>query len=180
MRPLVLVSLLVLVAPAALACSLRGNDPFDVDPSLRATDSVPPAKPIVERVTVERMDSAGPACAIGSCDGIGTVSVVLATPPEAVGYRVRIAPGAADSGLGLQTGSAVKPVAGTQSLLFTFDGDGVSDVSTALELVAVDAAGNESEAVIVDVADPQAGGCTSAPVTLWALLAFALARRRRS
>jgi hypothetical protein len=183
MRAIVFV-LVSMVAAPALACTLAGNSPFEVDESLRAGDSTPPPKPVLSSVHVGR--SRGMSCG-DTCSNLGTVVISLeplADPGEhpEVGYRVTTAPGSVDPG-GLTSRADLEFMApltrtGTHELMFVFVTTKVPDVSTVLEIRTVDAAGNESEPLRVEVVDPDAGGCSTVHAATLALLGLALPRRR--
>lgn len=183
---LILGTCAIVISPhTARACESPGPVPHAIDATLRGVDQTPPTlpKPVVARIT--RHDGTG--CMSGdSCGDFTSVNVTnLATddttPPDRIGYRFSLVAGALPSGLTLP-GGVVDLALSDASLWLTWSGlDG--DIDFTLQLVAVDAAGNESAPETVRIRD-DAGGCrvgrgTGAGVVTLTVGAFALATATR-
>src|SRR4051794_40169835 len=139
-------------APApARACSFGPPTAHVVDPSLHATDQVPPTLPLLSAPLITRgKGPQGTGCAEGgaSCDDLGAIGLLATatdnvTAPERIGYRLTLAGGALPSGLVLPDTS--EPTGGAIWLHWT---DGATDdqesIDFTLRVVAIDGAGNES------------------------------------
>ncbi len=193
-----LLSVSLLMAPAALACLIETPGPHVLDEAEIGVDILAPDP--AEDATVSSISRGrGPVCEDGSCastscDDIGIISIHFSPaaddrmPAEAIGYRAELLSGALPDGLTLSPDALLGP-----------DGlklwwiDGASDDQEAFDftlgIVAIDLAGNESEAALVWVADPgrEAGEVTGCSVAGGAglsavLLASlsAVSRRRRA
>jgi hypothetical protein len=157
--------LLVLAAPfvpgRARACDPAFPSPHTIDPAQVGVDQTPPqlAQPMVAEL--QNHDVGG-----GGCMGTGKCgwehSVILTnlatddlTPVERIGYRVTLVAGAATF---LTTGGG-QPIVGSSdgSLMLFWDGE--NDFDFTLQLIAVDAAGNESEPRTVRI-NQGGGGCS--------------------
>ena len=187
---------LVLAAPffpgRARACEPNIPQAHTIDPAQVGVDQTPPqlAQPTVGEL--HNNETGGGGC-IGSSKcgwdhsarltGLATDDT---TPVDRIGYRVTLVAGDAS---GLTLGLSIPSVArGDDSLLLFWDGD--DDFDFTAQLIAIDAAGNESAPATVHISSG-GGGCSvghrpaSHGVAL-ALLALALAtaaarplRRRR-
>ncbi|MEQ1505436.1 MAG: hypothetical protein ABMB14_24605 [Myxococcota bacterium] len=181
--------LLSMYAATAFACSIAPPDPFAIvaDPA----DSAPPAAPVVAWLDIRRGHGPDGPCggpqAVTSCDDIGVVSIGFDDPGEPVGYAANLVAGALPAGVGLPSIDA--PVT---RLDWTWIDDATDDqeaVSFAVDLVAVDAAGNASAPTRLTIDDPGSiaddpcpEGCGTAPLPAGAaalLVVGAVARRRR-
>jgi hypothetical protein len=176
----------------AHACSHAGPIVHQVDPSLQASDQVPPVLPASIPFQVYRGTQSG-ACSGSSCDGIGVISIAAdatdnTTPPERIGYRLSLATGTLPSGLILSP-DAIEPPGSDARLELLWDsrvGGGDEPIDFTLRVVAIDSAGNQSGPETVHVQDDPGGGCAIArggagrrPLAWLALAALLLAARRR-
>jgi hypothetical protein len=176
----------LLPAERGRACDPVTNTPFALDPAQVGVDQTPPAlgQPTVVEV---RHDDNGEGCVTPKCGWDNSVSIRnLATddttPPDRIGYRLKAIAGSAPPGLNTGDGAIL---AWGDTLWLYFDGDG--DVDFTLEIVALDAAGNESEPRTVRIHN-DTGGCRIGrgaldgrltPAIVGLALAAALRRRRR-
>jgi hypothetical protein len=147
------------------ACSIRGNQPYAIDPQAQATDTTAPTAPVVTVESITRGPASG-ACSGSSCDGVGRLVLQVSatddqTAPASLGYRIELSSGRLPSGLVLPN-TAVHS-ATVDGLLFVWDdgtGDDKAALAFGLSVRAVDLAGNESPPTAVTVSDPGSGGCS--------------------
>jgi len=152
--------MLVLLPQRGRTCEQPFFVPHVIDATLQGVDQTPPIlpKPVVSRVT--RHDGTG--CMSGdSCGDFTSVNLTgLATddttPPEHIGYRFALVAGAPPAGFNLPAGAVDVALSDGSVWLFWSGLD--DDVDFTLLLVAVDAAGNQSEPQTVRIRD-DAGGC---------------------
>jgi hypothetical protein len=152
---------LVSSPPEARACSFIGPVAHVIDSSLRGVDHAPPTlpKPVVSRIAHHD----GTGCMSGdSCGDFTSVEIRnLATddmtPTERIGYRFVLVAGALPSGFTLPEGVVdwALPDASVWLMWSGLDGD----FDFTLQLVAFDAAGNQSAPETVRLRD-DAGGCS--------------------
>jgi hypothetical protein len=185
--------LAVLVLPAvvsparARACSFIGPVPHTIDPALVGVDQTPPNLPQPMVAQISRHDGTG--CMSGdSCGDFTTANITnLATDdmtaPNRIGYRFAVVAGRLPAGLTLPTG-VVDWALADASLWINWSGIS-EDFDFTLQLVAVDAAGNESAPQTVRIQD-DSGGCSIGrrnaigdATPLIAMFALAAAARRR-
>lgn len=183
-------SFALLLSAAAWACSLAPDLPFETAPD--PEDKEAPQKPVLELLDVRR--GKGPeitGCGrmmSTSCDDIGIITLTFAQPEgdghvaSEIGYAVRFAGGVLPDGLEPPEGLW----AGPSLHLHWIDGatDDQEPIAFSLDIVAVDAAGNESPPLRIEVVDEtgaSAGTCSSTPTsaTAWPLLLLAWGARRR-
>jgi hypothetical protein len=183
-------SLFLLSSVAAWACSIAADPPFEVQPD--PDDTVAPMEPLLQELDIRR--GKGPEAAgcgrtaTTSCDDIGFITLTFAQPEgdahdaAEIGYRVRYVGGTLPHALEPPEGLW----AGPSLHLHWIDGatDDQEPFAFELEVVAVDAAGNESPPLRVDVVDGAQnlpGTCSSLPALGggWPLLAMAWGVRRR-
>lgn len=185
--PILLAFLLWLSDAAdAVACSLVPPEPHTVDPLLRAIDTTPPSAPRVTALRVRRGQGSMGCAGASSCDDLGFLTFELGdagddqTPLAELGYRFELASGTLPEGLELPS-QAWRPFVGedgTRTLVLVWI-DGATTFQDplrfSLRLVAVDAAGNESDPTAVPVGEGGDGGCSHGPVSQWLAPLFALA-----
>src|SRR5262245_33675167 len=177
---------LVLAAPffpgRARACSLAHPEQFAVDPAQVGVDQTPPqlAQPIVS--DVQKLEPLGggcqPKCGWEHSAKLTNLATDDMTAADRIGYRVTLVSGPAP---GPTTGLTVPSLTrSTDSLTLYWDGD--DDFDYTIQLIAIDAAGNESAPRTVQISSGS-GGCsvghrrTGDAFTL-AILALALASAR--
>ena len=196
-----LAAVVAIVAAAradARACSVAAPTPHVFDPSMAATDMVPPTLP-PPTVTVSRGRREVGCGGRSTCDDIGNIRIAVAatddvTPAEHIGYRMTLEGFGPPNGGGLPRGltlptDALDPVAGEVVLVWDDIADGeAEDFSFVVRVVAVDLAGNESEPQVLPIWDGRGGDCavgggnrwTGLPAVVAAVaLALAAIRRRR-
>lgn len=181
---------LVALAADALACSFLAPPELEIvaDPS----DTAGPAAPVLGEISVNR--GRGPRLGgASSCDDLGWLELRLDRPagdPDAaaaVGYRFELVDGALPDGFALPARDGAPWVG--PDLTFTWV-DEATDAQEAfaftVDVIPVDAAGNEGEPLTIEVADDGSSGkvlgCDTAGgvAGLWAVgAALLLARRRR-
>lgn len=189
-----LLSLLLLAASEAWACSFALPDAFSSTPD--PNDTTPPSALALGSVDIYR--GVGPERTLGgwsstSCDDLGWISIALSasddTTAEAdLGLRVTLAGGTLPEGLGDPSGDLHLTLAGELpgglTLVWIDEAtDEQEPFDFDLELSALDAAGNASEPIVLNLQDPgSAGRCSHAPRGAgWAALGLVLAglgRRR--
>jgi hypothetical protein len=154
-----------LVRPAIVeACSIATPPRHVVDPALRATDQTPPDLAALSVARIKR-GHGGSGCGGSSCDDIGSVRIAVVvtdeiTPRENIGFRLAFVAGTPPQGL-------VPPPADpfrtdyTNGQIDLSWGDGGTDdqesIDFTVEVVAVDAAGNESGPRTIRVRDGGSG-----------------------
>src|SRR5262245_2192025 len=170
----------------ARACDLAVNSAHVVDPSLQASDQTPPTLPAIPSPHIRHGDGTQ-GCRPSDCADVGSVTISAVatdetTMPGNVGYRLSLAGGTLPASLTLPE-TAVNPLA--SFLILYFDADDVDALDFTLQVVAIDAAGNESAPQMVRVRD-DTSGCTIArgrhsgrSLGWFALAALLLAARRR-
>jgi len=169
------------------ACSRIGPVPHVIDDALVGVDRTPPTlpKPVVAQVS--RHDGTGctssDSCGDFSAANITNLATDDMTVANRMGYRFAVVAGTLPAGLDLPTG-VVDWTLPDGSLWLNWPGDG-DDVDFTLELVAVDAAGNESSPQTVRVYD-DTGACSigrrngfNGAALAIIVFALAIAKRRR-
>jgi hypothetical protein len=183
--------------PTAEACSLAGPSELAMEPT--SDDRTPPAAPELGAVRITR--GRGPratedgAYLTTSCDDIGFIVVTVARPvtdPDgeaAVGYRFALASGALPAGLVLPAPTAAPWLGPALNFAWIDEATDEQDsFAFTLEVIPVDAAGNEGPPLIVELADGgeveapvAAAGCATAPgPAAWSVLLALVAARRGS
>lgn len=190
----------VLYSDPARACDpIGGGPPHVVDSAAQGADSQPPILPPIGDVSVYRAsegESAGCLEAQPKCGGQGWISFGAratddTTQPDRIGYRVSIVGGQPPLGFVVP---AAQRAAGDHVMLVWGDGatDDQEPFDVTLQVLAIDAAGNESAPQTVRVADPgSGGGCRvaathmsgdgviSRALLIFLVLGVAVRRRRR-
>lgn len=158
-RPIiVLLAMVVLVSPSrARACDPAFPVPHVVDPAMVGVDQTPPQLQQPTVAEIQHFDR-GDGCVTPKCGSDNSVAITTPatddmTPADRIGYRVTTVTGTAPAGL---TPSGATAVAGGGTLLLFWNGD--ADVDFTVQLIAVDAAGNESLPQTVRVYN-DTGGC---------------------
>jgi hypothetical protein len=127
---------------------------FVVDPALRETDSEPPTpfselSAFTRRISATRCD--GKLCTSISCGDDGHLELHFEPPKDdsnaaaELGYRVVWLSGRMPDGLRAAT-ETIKPLADSHTIALELGWNGVTELNGDLALIAVDRAGNESEA----------------------------------
>jgi len=153
---------------SARACDFAGPTAHTIDPALQATDHVPPVWPSPPRAQgVQRgrgPQQNGCGGTASSCDDIGIITITTGatddtTAPGRVGYRLSQASGALPAGLSLPP-DAVEPNPDGSLTLVWSDGatDNQDSFSFTLDIVAIDAAGNESAPQVLVIEDGRRDG----------------------
>lgn len=177
---------LALAAPffssRARACELAAPSPHTVDPAQVGVDQTPPqlAQPTVTEL--QNLEPAGggcsPKCGWEHSAKLMNLATDDMTAVDRIGYRVTLVAGPAP---GPTTGSTKPSLAGYDgSLTLFWDGD--DDFDFTIQLIAIDAAGNESAPQTVQITSG-GGGCSvghrcSGNGFALAVLALALASAR--
>jgi hypothetical protein len=156
---------LALAAPffpgRARACDPAFPQPHTIDPAQVGVDRTPPqlAQPTVGEL--HNNETGGGGCiGSGKCGWehsarLTNLATDDTTPVDEIGYRVTLVAGDAS---GLTTGLSVPALAsGDGSLLLFWDGD--NDFDFTAQLIAIDAAGNESAPRTVQISSGD-GGCS--------------------
>jgi hypothetical protein len=189
---LVVVATVVAALPVdARACDPIGNLPHIVDMSMQATDHTPPTLAAIPAPVFHYEDEnsngiggCGAKCGDGSWIGIPAVATDDMTAPERIGYRLSLESGTLPPNVGLLT-MAQDPIFGFVRIYIREE---TTDFNFTLQVVAIDAAGNESapQTVVVEHHDSGcsiAGTRISRPglgwIMLGALIVTAYRRRRR-
>lgn len=177
----------------ASACSFAALPEHQIDPL--ANDIEAPQAPELIDVAVKRGKGSGIGEGASSCDDLGTITVRLTpgaddqTPPDMMGYRVRVI--SSDFAIGEQVSVPQELVRldGGGGLFFLWV-DGATDEQEAISLTlgvrSVDLGGNESEIetqIVIEDDGASASGCQAGGSSGgggWVLLlALMLAARRR-
>jgi len=154
----VVLAALVLPGPAR-ACDIGTPETHSVDPTQVGVDQTPPqlAAPTVAEIRNNDSDNGcAPKCGWDHSARLINLATDDMTPAARIGYRVTKLAGVALH-LSPSSGSAVLG-GGDGSLTLLWDGD--DDFDFTLQLIAIDAAGNESDPRIVRVSS--GGGCSVA------------------
>jgi MYXO-CTERM domain-containing protein len=175
----------------ARACEPLGYITHTVDPSMQATDQMPPTLPAIPPAQFHfaNDDSRG-GCGGSYCPDVGSIQITVAatddwTKPGQIGYRLSLVAGALAPGLMLPA-DAIEP--GGSLLQLYWDSTTGRPVDFTLQVVAIDLAGNESAPQTVRVKNDSGHACAvaqtdahpgAAGITLLALIATAYGRRRR-
>jgi hypothetical protein len=192
---LVVGALLTLTARAS-ACGFAGSLPHTIDPAQQVVDRSPPTLAPLQLSYLSRGADYSDGCSGNSCDGIGTAGIaVVATddmsPARAIGFRVSIVAGTSLRDLIPQTDEPARPFNPNEILLVWNDGspDDQGSLDFTVQVVALDAAGNESAPQTLRIQQAKEGGCRVAgassgpldPLAMagMALLCLTAARRRR-
>jgi len=155
---------------AARACSVRGPSPYMVDPSMQATDQVPPTLPPLSVASLQR-GKAQEGCSSNSCEGVGTLAIAGAatddiTPDYGIGYRFSLVAGALPPYFSILLDQPSQATVSEGKLWLNWD-DGATDdqetIDFTLRVIAIDKAGNESAPQTVRVTDDPGGACAIAP-----------------
>jgi hypothetical protein len=159
----ILVAVAAVISPSrARACDpLQGPSAHVVDPATVGVDEVAPVLAQPQVVEITRGDDDG--CVMSKCANPSTIVINAAatddtTPADAIGYRFAVAGGALPGGLALPAGAVDTPFFGG-TFRFNFDAGNRDDIDFTLQVIAVDAAGNESAPQTVRVHD-DTGGCS--------------------
>ena len=168
---------LVLTAPffpgRARACSIAAPQEHTIDPAQVGVDQTPPqlAQPTVAELHNDEAVGGGcqPKCGWDHSARLTNLATDDMTPVDRIGYRVILVAGEAPD---LSTGRIeTQPVlARTDGLMVRWDGD--DDFDFTVQVIAVDAAGNESAPRTVQISS---GGCGCSAGHRGASHAFALA-----
>ena len=178
---------LALAAPffpsRARACELAMPSEHHIDPAQVGVDQTPPqlAQPTVAEL--QNLDPAGGGCQ-PKCGWEHSATLTIfatddMTPPDRIGYRVTLVAGPAP---GPTTGRTVPVLARSDgSVRLYWDGD--ADFDFTIQLIAIDAAGNESAPRNVQITNGGGGGCSvghrrASDGLALAVLALALASAR--
>jgi len=189
---LVVVTIVGALRAEARACDPIGNLPHIVDTSMQATDHTPPTLAAIPTPVTHYEDDnsngvggCGAKCGDGSWIGIPAVATDDMTAPERIGYRLSLQSGTLPPNVGLLT-MAQDPIVGFVRIYIRAE---TTDFTFTLQVVAVDAAGNESAPQSVVVEHHADSACsigatrTSRPGLGWlvlgALIVTACRRRRR-
>ena len=186
---MVLPALVVLALPGpARACDPFFPGAHTIDPAAVGVDTTPPQLPQPQVTGLHRVDNdAGPGCG-GKCGWDHTATLTnLATDDmttvDRIGYRLTPVAGS-EPRSNTWHGQAIVGTLGGMLMLF-WDSD--DDFDFTLQVIAIDAAGNESAPQTVRLHD-DSGGCSvsrrrargACPLVIVALaLAGATARRRQ-
>ena len=158
-----LVVLLMLTASSftgrARACDPWAPSQQTIDPAQVGVDQTPPqlAQPTVAEL--QRNDTGGtgcsPKCGSDHSARLTNLATDDTTPVDKIGYRVALVSGAAAS---LSTGlrSDIAVLATSVGLTVFWDGDDVFDFT--IQVIAIDAAGNESAPRTVQISSGGGGG----------------------
>jgi hypothetical protein len=179
----------VVLSGRAHACSSIGPVPHVLDDALVGVDRTPPTlpKPIVAQIS--RHDGtgcmSGDSCGDFTAANITNLATDDMTAANRIGYRFAVVAGTPPDGLSLPTG-VVDLALPDASLWLSWPGEG-DDVDFTLELVAVDAAGNESAPQTVRIYDDtfacnigRRNGINGRALAIVIVTLAAAARRRRS
>jgi hypothetical protein len=139
--------------PLAAACISALPAPFEIDPALRAVDTVPPSTFRALHSTTRQISAtrcSGKTCTSSSCGDSGTLELTF-DPPEddqneasELGYRVLWLGGTMPGGLRPAI-ERVQPLLDERRIVIELGFSGVAELDGELALVAVDRAGNESQ-----------------------------------
>ena len=175
---------LVLAAPSfsgrARACSIALRQEHTIDPAQVGVDQTPPqlAQPTVAELHNNETGGAGcqPKCGSDHSARLTSLATDDITPVDRIGYRVTLVAGAAP---GLNTGRLGAVLAGPDGLAVFWNGD--DDFDFTVQVIAIDAAGNESAPRTVQISN--GGGCSvghrrASDGLALAILALVLARAR--
>ena len=143
----------------ARACEIAAPQLHTIDPAQVGVDQTPPqlAQPTVAEV---RNHDTGEGCLNHKCGSehsakLTNLATDDTTPVDRIGYRVTLVAGdASHFGTGLST-----PVLGDPDGGLTVSWDGDDDFDLTAQLIAVDAAGNESAPRTVQISSG-GGGCS--------------------
>ncbi len=171
----------LLVAPAAFACSIVGNESVTPDPAEVGVDIAAPAAlgPVtvnLNRGTRPEADGCGGGAAT-SCDDIAILDISFddaiddRTPAERMGYVVRLVAGSLPTGITLSDEPVRLPGGG---LVYSFgdNSEDQDDIDFTVSITPVDLAGNEGPGTEVRIRaagnSACSGGSTSAlTLLLW-------------
>lgn len=179
--------------PAA-ACSIASVYEHEIDAD--DPDAVAPDAISVVSVEVADLGDSGGCGSQNSCQGIGTISIVVqaeddATPPESLGFTIELVAGSLPPGLSLPDG----PVRGwdrgdgTVDLVLVWSPEQGDLTEFVVRVSAVDRAGNVGDSTDVPVVLEDESGCAAGglpgPVSgaVWlvaALAALLILRARRA
>jgi hypothetical protein len=143
----------VLQSDAAQACSRPAPLEFRLDLDAVAVDRSPPAPPAgvsarVTRTSGTYCDSDG-LCIVSSCGSTGSLQLQFtppadeATPAQQLGYRVRWLDGSLPASL---AAPLERIAVGASPLTIELPFDAIPELDATFELIAIDRAGNESDA----------------------------------
>lgn len=183
----------ILVGPAqARACSIATVYEHEIDTG--DPDAVAPGAVSLVSVEVAELGGTGGCGSQDSCEGTGTVSIVVraeddATPAGSMGFTIELVSGSLPPGLNLPDG----PVRGWDrgdgnvDLLLVWSPDGSDSMEFVVRVSAVDAAGNVGDSTDIPVIVEDEGGCAAgglpASGAAWLLAVLAalfVLRARRS
>ncbi len=181
-------------APARACSPPLGGTPHNAMPSMQATDQVAPTLPAIPDAGIHRSDGSGRNACGPDCPDLGRISIAAVatddmTAPGAIGYRFTLQAGTLPAGFNLP--AFAMDAGGPYVTLFWSDDDSSGEAfDFALQVVAIDLAGNESAPQTVRVHDDPPGLCAvahggvspsgRAALVVAALLLAARRRRRRT
>ena len=142
----------------ARACKPAVPSSHTIDPTQVGVDQTPPqlAQPTVAELHDNQTGGGGctPTCGSDHSARLTNLATDDMTPVDRIGYRVTLVAGTAP---GLGTGRTGVVLAGTGGLALFWDGD--DDFDFTVNVIAVDAAGNESAPRTVQITSG-GGGCS--------------------
>jgi hypothetical protein len=136
----------------------------EIDPD--DPDAVAPGRVSLISVVANDLDSPGGCGASSSCDGTGTVSIVVqaeddATPPESMGFRMELVSGSLPPGLSLPDGPVRGHARGDGSVgLILAWSPRADSMDFVVEVSAVDRAGNAGDPTPIAVVIDEGSGCS--------------------
>lgn len=140
-------------AGSALACVRPELPEFSLDPLAAGSDQQPPTRPGLVTASVTRQNGnfcgSDGLCIVSSCGSLGALVLVLepATDDRAaaneLGYRLRWLEGSVPAEL---EAPLQRIALGTEQLRFELPFDPIPELDATFELIAIDRAGNESDA----------------------------------
>jgi hypothetical protein len=168
----------------ACVLAFQGVTPHEIDPAY-AGDTTAPGRPQAT-FSISRYEVGG-GCTHTDCDGtyarlfVDVTGGDDQTPPERLGYILTITGGDAPGNLHSDAQNNMPVFQAQGSFVYSFD-DKDHDFAFDLEVRTIDLNGNVSEPTLLHIAEHDAGGCSTTPVTsAWfALPIIALLRRRRA
>lgn len=180
--------------PAA-ACVIATVYEHEIDPD--DPDAVAPGVVSLVSIDVADLGDSEGCGSRSSCDGTGTISIVVqaeddATPPESIGFMIELVSGSLPPGLSLPDG----PVRGWErgdgkvDLVFVWSPEQTDSMEFVVRVSAVDGAGNVGDSTEVPVVLEKESGCAAAGLpgpgsgAVWLVTAlaalFILRRPRRA
>jgi hypothetical protein len=140
-------------AGSSRACSRPAPPEFSLDPLAAGIDRQPPTRPALLTASVTRQNgsfcSRDGLCVVSSCGSEGVLELLLTpasddlAPASELGYRLRWVEGNLPAAL---EAPLARIALGTERLRFELPFDPVPELDATFELIALDRAGNESDA----------------------------------